>query len=226
MKFTHTAIKAIAGEFFGTAILGAVVIGSGIMATKMSSDAGVQLLMNDLSTIFALGVLIWIFSSVSGAHFNPIVTLISMFQRSLSAATGFFYILAQCLGGFIGAVVANIMYKLPAINTSHHVRHGAGVFVGEVVATAGLVFIIEVLGKRGEGRFAPIAIPLWIGSAYIFTSSTSFANPAVTFGRIFSDTFAGIAAQSVAMFVVAQLVGGVLGTLAGNYFSLPASNSK
>ena len=199
-------------EFLGTGILVAVVVGSGIMATKLSHDVGVQLLINTVATVFALGILITIFAPISGAHFNPVVTLAELPFRRISAISAFLYISCQVLGGVGGAMVANLMFKEPAIYLSHKHRDGANLFLGEVIATAGLLLILHLLGYQKRTGLAPILIALWIGSAYFFTSSTSFANPAVTVARSLSNSFAGISIHSVPMFIAAQLVGAMLGT--------------
>jgi glycerol uptake facilitator-like aquaporin len=199
-------------EFLGTGILVAVVVGSGIMATKLTNDTGIRLLINTIATVLALGILISIFAPISGAHFNPVVTLAELPFKRISASSASGYILAQVLGGVCGAVVANLMFKLPAIQMSPHTRSGANIFLGEVVATAGLLLIIQVLGYQKRGYLAPVLVAGWIGSAYFFTSSTSFANPAVTFARGFSNSFSGIALHSVPLFILAQIIGAGIGT--------------
>ena len=212
-------IRKYLAEFLGTSTLVAVVVGSGTMATNLSHDLGVDLLINTISTVFALGILIFIFDSMSGAHFNPVVSLSEWAQKRLSFKLLIGYVVAQCAGGIAGAMVANLMFKNPAYFPSHHVRSGANLWLGEVIATAGLLFIIQILGGQKKSSFAPVVVASWIGSAYFFTSSTSFANPAVTLARAFTDTFSGIAMGSVAMFVVAQLVGATIGSLLGIYFN-------
>jgi glycerol uptake facilitator-like aquaporin len=213
-------------EFLGTGTLVAVIVGSGTMATNLSADRGVELLINTVSTVFGLGILIFIFSSISGAHFNPTVSLTEWVQKRLSLKLLLGYVIAQCAGGIAGTMIANLMFKNPAYFPSHHVRSGANLWLGEVFATAGLLFIIQVLGGQKKSSFAPVVIASWIGSAYFFTSSTSFANPAVTLARTFTDTFSGIAMGSAAMFVVAQLIGAGLGYLLGNYFNYSQSENK
>ena len=206
-------------EFFGTGTLVAVVVGSGTMATNLSSDLGVDLLINTISTVFALGILILVFGSISGAHFNPAVSLSEWMQKRLSSSLLIVFLVAQFAGAIAGAVLANLMFKNPAYFPSHHVRSGANLWLGEIVATAGLLFLIQVLRGQKKGSLAPVVISSWIGSAYFFTSSTSFANPAVTLARSITDTFSGIAVRSVASFMVAQLIGALLGSLLGNYFN-------
>jgi glycerol uptake facilitator-like aquaporin len=202
--------KAVA-EFSGTALLVTVVVGSGIMGTSLSQDAGVALLINAFSTIFTLALLILVLGPISGAHLNPAVTLVQLATRQQPIRETLTYIPAQISGAIFGAILANVMFDLPAIQFSAHERVSGGTLVGEVIATAGLVTLIGVLSSRDQGKFIPVAVAAWIGSAYFFTSSTSFANPAVTIGRAFTDTFAGIAPDSVLPFIAAQLVGAALG---------------
>jgi glycerol uptake facilitator-like aquaporin len=208
-----TVGKSIA-EFFGTALLVCVVVGSGIMGTNLSQDSGVALIINTLSTIFALVLLIFVLAPVSGAHFNPVVSLVQLFSKSQKVSETLSYIVAQIAGAVSGAVLANIMFSQEALQVSTRVREGFGLLIGEVIATAGLIALIGILSKRNQGNLIPLAVAGWIGSAYFFTSSTSFANPAVTIGRVFSNTFAGIEPGSVLPFIAAQLVGAVLGMLA------------
>ena len=198
-------------EFIGTATLVCVVIGSGIMGTNLSNDPGIALLINAFSTIFVLALLILIIAPISGAHFNPAVSLIQVIRREMSAVEFLSFISAQIAGAITGAIIANLMYDLPAIQISTHERVSTGTLVGEVIATAGLITVIFVLVARAQEKLIPVAVAAWIGSAYFFTSSTSFANPAVTIGRVFSDTFAGINPESVMPFIVAQLIGAMLG---------------
>jgi glycerol uptake facilitator-like aquaporin len=202
-------------EFLGTLTLVAVVVGSGTMATQMSADRGVELLINAIATVFALGILIFIFAPISGAHFNPVVSLSELLQMRLSPTDFMAYLVAQFAGGFLGAVVANLMFKNPAIFPSHHIRSGGNLFLGEIIATAGLLFIIQALGFQQKAHLAPVVVASWIGSAYFFTSSTSFANPAVTVARSFSNTFSGIDIKSVPIFILAQIIGAGVGTLMG-----------
>jgi len=213
-------------EFLGTCTLVAVVVGSGTMATNLSADRGVDLLINTLSTVLALGILILVLSPISGAHFNPAVTLSELVQKRMRFDEASFFIVAQFSGGVVGTILANLMFKNPAIFQSHHVRSGANLWLGEVVATAGLLLLIQILRGQNKLALAPVVLAGWIGSAYFFTSSTSFANPAVTLARGFTDTFSGIALKSVAGFVLAQLVGALLGTLLGNYLYSSSKESK
>ncbi len=207
--------RRLLAEGLGTALLVAVVIGSGVMATDLTDDVGLQLLANSLTTVLGLGVLIWWLCPVSGAHLNPVVTaVLAVIDRSRvpprDAAT---YVVVQLVGGVAGAVLAHAMFDLPLLQESTTDRTGTGLWVGEVVATAGLVAVVLTVVRTGRTQAAPVVVAAWIGAAYWFTSSTSFANPAVTVGRAFSDTFAGIAPGSVAAFVAAQVVGGGVGVL-------------
>lgn len=210
--------RRLLAEFLGTALLVAVVVGSGIAAQQLSpGDVGLQLLENSMATVFGLAALILMFGPVSGAHFNPVVSLADWFLgrrsgKGLSIAEVGAYAIAQILGAVGGAVLANVMFDVDqAISTKD--RATSGHFVAEIVATAGLVALIFALVRSDRGALAAPAVGGYIGAAYWFTSSTSFANPAVTIGRIFSDTFAGIAPGSVAPFILAQLVGLVVGVL-------------
>ena len=217
--------KAIA-EFLGTCTLVAVVVGSGTMATNLSADRGVDLLINTLSTVLALGILILVLGPISGAHFNPAVTLSELGQKRIGFNEASLFLFAQFSGGVVGTIIANLMFRNPAIFQSHHTRTGANLWLGEVIATAGLLLLIQILRGQNKLALAPVVLAGWIGSAYFFTSSTSFANPAVTLARGFTDTFSGIALKSVAGFVLAQLVGALLGTILGNYLSPSSKGSK
>lgn len=204
-------------EYLGTALLVAIVVGSGIAATTLSpDDVGLQLLENSFATALGLAVLIAVFASVSGAHFNPVVTAADW---ALGRGGGGFslrevlpYVVAQVLGAASGALLANVMFDVPAgIATTDRITTGS--LVAEVVATAGLIITIFGLVRTGRRPVVPVAVGAYIGAAYWFTSSTSFANPAVTIGRVFSDTFAGIAPSSVLPFIVAQILGAALGAI-------------
>ncbi|GJF31519.1 glycerol uptake transporter protein [Kitasatospora sp. NE20-6] len=216
MTATAPLGRRAAVEFVGTGALVAVVVGSGIQATRLTSDVGVQLLADSLATVFGLGVLILLLGPVSGAHFNPAVTLAAWWSgrrdgdgpglREVAA-----YVPAQIAGAIGGAVLADAMFAEPAVRWSTHDRWSPHLWLGEVVATAGLILLIFGLARVGRAHFAPVAVASFIGAAYWFTSSTSFANPAVTVGRAFTDTFAGIAPASVLPFIAAQLVGLAVG---------------
>ncbi|MCX5208176.1 aquaporin family protein [Kitasatospora sp. NBC_00240] len=206
----------VVAELVGSAALVAVVVGSGIQATELSEDVGLQLLANSLATVFGLGVLILLLGPVSGAHFNPVVTLAEWWTgrkapEGLGPREVAAYIPAQIVGAIAGAILADAMFGKALVQWSTHDRSAGHLLLGEVVATAGLVLLIFGLAKTDHLRFAPVAVASYIGAAYWFTSSTSFANPAVTIGRAFTDTFAGIAPSSVPGFIGLQLVGGVVG---------------
>jgi arsenate reductase (thioredoxin) len=210
------AWRRLLAEFLGTALLVTAVVGSGVMAATLSPhDVGLQLLENSIATAFALGTLIVIFGPVSGGHFNPVVSIADWYlgRRRSPNATGLSgrrlpgYVIAQVGGAVAGCMLANLMFALPAMEFSTKARAGGHLWLGEVVATAGLVLLVFALARSGRAAVAPAAVGAYIGAAYWFTSSTSFANPAVTIGRAFTDTFAGIALSSVPGFVGAQLIG-------------------
>jgi glycerol uptake facilitator-like aquaporin len=207
------AITRATAEFAGTAVLVCVVVGSGIMGTNLSDDLGVALIINTISTIFALALLILTLGPLSGAHFNPAVSLVQMLSRAQKPVETLVYVVVQVAGAIVGAIVANVMFDQPAVQFSTNERVSPGMLLGEVIATAGLIAIIGVLSFRKQDALIPVAVAAWIGSAYFFASSTSFANPAVTIGRLFSNTFAGIDPASVAPYIGAQLVGALLGFL-------------
>ncbi len=204
-------MKKIFAEFLGTALLVAIVVGSGIMATDLSEDIGVQLLINTISTVFGLFVLIQIFAPISGANFNPVVTLIDLIEKRTTLLVFIQYTVAQVVGAISGAVLANAMFSHPAFETATKVRTGGNLYLGEIVATAGLILIINLMISQEKLALIPVVVASWIGSAYFFSSSTSFANPAVTTGRAFSDSFAGIAPGCVTKFIAAQILGALIG---------------
>jgi len=203
--------KKLAGEYLGTALLVSIVVGSGIMATNLSEDVGVQLLINTISTVFGLTVLIQILGPISGANFNPVVTMVDLIQKRTNFLTFIQYAIVQVVGAISGAVLANAMFSHPLFETATKVRGGGNQYLGEIVATAGLILIINLLIHQEKTALIPVIVASWIGSAYFFTSSTSFANPAVTIGRIFSDSFAGIALGCVSKFISAQILGALIG---------------
>ena len=204
-------MKKFFAEFLGTALLVAVVTGSGIMATNLSQDIGVELLINTVSTVFGLYVLIQILAPISGANFNPVVTMIDLIQNRITFVGFIQYAVAQILGAITGAALANSMYSHPLFETATKVRSGGNLYIGEIIATAGLIVIINLMIFQEKQSLIPVVVASWIGSAYFFTSSTSFANPAVTIGRAFSDSFAGIAPGCVTKFIAAQILGALLG---------------
>jgi glycerol uptake facilitator-like aquaporin len=194
-------VRKVAAEFIGSALLLMAIVGSGIMAQSLTGDSGLQLLINAVSTILALFLLISLIAPISGAHFNPVVTLYSRAQGKSTNQELLMYVVAQFLGGAVGVIIANLMFSKAAIDLASTSRTGVGQFIGEVVATVGLLAIIAMKSER-----AALLVPAWIGSAFFFTSSTSFANPAVTVSRTLSDTFTGIAPGSIPQFVGAQLL--------------------
>ncbi len=203
--------RRLVAEALGTGLLIVAVIGSGIMASRLSpDDVGLQLLENAAATAGALIALIWMLGAVSGAHFNPVVTLIDRGFGAISTRDTGLYIAVQITGGCLGAVVANLMFELPAVEWSTKARSSGGLWLSEVVATAGLLLVIHGCVRTGKANVVAVAVGVWIGGAYLFSSSTSFANPAVTIARTLSDSFAGIKPSSAPMFIVMQLVGAVL----------------
>ena len=193
-------------------LLAAVVIGSGIAAQRLSPGAtGLELLENAAATAAGLFAIILMFGPVSGAHFNPVVSLADAAFGGLRWRDAAAYLLAQVAGCIAGAVAANLMFALAAVSISTKHRASGAHFLSEVIATAGLILVIFALARSGRSRTAPAAVGAYIGAAYFFTSSTSFANPAITIGRMFSDTFAGIAPSSAPAFIVAQVLGGIAG---------------
>lgn len=205
-------IRALAGEFLGSALLAAVVVGSGIAAQTLSpTDVGLALFENAFATALGLAVLILVFQTVSGAHFNPVVSIVDALLHRKGWAMTAAYIPAQVVGCIAGAILANLMFAAPAVAWSTTHRATWPHLLAEVVATAGLLLVIFALVRTGRSHLAAPAVGAYIGAAYFFTSSTSFANPAITIGRAFSDTFAGIAPASVLPFIGAQLVGAALG---------------
>jgi glycerol uptake facilitator-like aquaporin len=208
----HPLWRRALAEFLGTGLLVALVVGSGIAAQRLSADPGLQLLENSLATALGLTVLILVFQTVSGSHFNPVVTLADAVLSRAPWRSVPLYVVAQAAGGVGGAVLANLMFGVPTtIATTDRVD--AGRLLGEVVATAALVLVIFALLRTGRAALVAPAVGAYIGAAYWFTSSTSFANPAVTLGRVFSDTFAGIAPASALAYVGAQLVGAAVGAV-------------
>jgi glycerol uptake facilitator-like aquaporin len=203
--------RRLAAEALGTGLLIVAVIGSGIAASRLSSnDVGLQLLENAAATAGALIGLILMLGAVSGAHFNPVVSILDRMLGTTTTRDTGLYIVAQVIGGCLGAVLANVMFELPAIELSTTDRSSPALWLSEVVATVTLLLLIQGCVRTGRANVIAFAVGAWIGGAYWFTSSTSFANPAVTVARTLSDTFAGIAPSSAPMFIVAQLVGMVI----------------
>jgi glycerol uptake facilitator-like aquaporin len=199
--------RRLVAEALGTCLLIIAVVGSGIMASNLSTDVGLQLLENAAATAGALIGLILMFGAVSGAHFNPAVTLVDRLLGSISTRDSVLYVAAQTIGGCIGTIIANLMFSLPAVEWSTKTRSSGALWLSEVVATIGLLLVIHGCVRTGRAAAVPFAVGVWIGGAYWFTSSTSFANPAVTIARMLSDSFAGIKPSSAPMFIVMQLIG-------------------
>jgi glycerol uptake facilitator-like aquaporin len=203
--------RQVYAEALGALLLTAAVVGSGIMGERLAGgSAAVALLANTLATVAALAALIATLGPISGAHFNPVVTLNALFNRQIGAGSAAAYIAAQFAGCCAGALLANAMFDLPLLQTASHARTGTGQWLSEVVATAGLIFVAFRSPSTNEAAWR---VPLWIGAAYWFTASTSFANPAITVARSMSDTFAGIRPGDVPGFIAAQLAGGLVGAL-------------
>ncbi len=200
----------ILGEFLGTAFLLIAVVGSGIMAERLTDDAGLQLLQNAVATGCALVALILAFGPISGAHFNPVVTLLALRRGEFDGSTTAVYIGTQLVAAISGVIAANLMFDTSAISWSTNERNAWHLWFAEVIATLGLLLVIACTAKSGKIERVAVAVGAYITGAYYFTSSTSFANPAVTVGRMFSDSFAGIKPAWAPAFVVAQLVGLVI----------------
>jgi glycerol uptake facilitator-like aquaporin len=215
--------KKVFAEFLGTGTLVATVVGSGIMAANISTDIGIQLVINTIATVFVLYILITLLAPISGAHFNPLVSGISFFRKELTLSDTLWFLFAQIFGGISGTVLANLMFELSAFDPSQKARNGSHLLLGEVIASAGLICIIFLAVHQGIDKKIPRLVAAWIGAAYFFTSSTSFANPAVTIARSLSNTFSGIDIASVPAFIAAQLLGAILGYLG---FSFITAKSK
>jgi glycerol uptake facilitator-like aquaporin len=200
--------RALGAELLGSAVLALVVVGSGIAAQRLSpTDVGLQLSENAAVTALGLYVLITLLGPISGAHFNPVVTLLAWSERTVDAGRALAYVLAQVVGCAAGAVLANALFALPLVTLSHKARASGPHALAEVVATAGLVLVIGGLVRLGRVSAVASGVACYIGAAYFFTSSTSFANPAITVGRTLSNSFAGIAPSSAPLFIGAQVVG-------------------
>lgn len=208
--------QRVLAEFLGVAGIVAVVLGTSHMADALAADATAGLLINALATGAVLFVLISLFAPVSGAHFNPIVTFVLWLKKEIGLGEALVFVTSQVLGGIAGAVLANLMFTDAAIAVSSNQRAGLGIHLGEVVASFGLVLVILVLIQNQKTSLIPVAVPAWIIAGYFFTASTSFANPAVTLGRAFSDTGSSIAWSSVPMFILMQFLGAVLAMVTAN----------
>ncbi len=202
--------RRIAAEAVGTGFLLAGIVGSGIMATRLTADVGLQLLINAVATASILVAIILSIGPISGAHLNPAVTLVDRWFGGLTSRDAAGYVAAQVAGGFVGVAAANLMFDIDVISLSTTARSGSHLWFAEVIATLGLVLVIFGVVRSGRAHSAPYVVGAYIAAAFFFTSSTSFANPAVTIGRMFSDTFAGIEPASAPAFLVAELVGAAL----------------
>jgi glycerol uptake facilitator-like aquaporin len=203
--------RRLVAELLGSAFLSAVVIGSGIAAVQLSpGNTGLELLENAAATAAGLFAIILMFGPVSGGHFNPVVSFADAAFGGLSWRDAAAYLPAQVAGCTGGAVITNLMFSLPAVSISTKHRGSPAHFLSEIIATLGLVLVIFALARTGRARTAPAAVGAYIGAAYFFTSSASFANPAITIGRMFSDTFAGIAPSSAPPYIAAQIIGGIV----------------
>lgn len=214
-----SSVRKLVAEFTGTAFITAAVIGSAIMATNWTKDGAIWLLVNMVSTVSVLYLSIVLFASISGAHFNPVVSLVKMIQKELSWSEFVQYFLAQIFGAIFGAGLAHFLFDYSILSISKVERFGTNIFFSEVVASFGLVLIAVASWRKFKVRNRASLISLWIASAYFFTSSTSFANPAVSLGRALTDSLAGLSPASLGLFVPAQILGGLLALLFSNYLS-------
>ena len=204
-------LNSYAAEFLGTALITTAVIGSGIAASQLTEITGLALLINAIATVLTLALMIALLQPISGAHFNPAVSFVAFLNKQMKINSLLFMVLSQCIGAVSGAALANLMFSQTLLETSNTTRSGSGLLVGEVLATGGLIFAILIAIYNNKPQTLHWIVPLWIGGAYFFTSSTSFANPAVTLGRALSDTYAGIAPSSALTFIGAQFIGAFLG---------------
>lgn len=211
--------RAVGMEFLGTAILAFAIVGSGIMATNLTSDTALRLLINAISTAVGLAVVIRVGMKVSGSHFNPAVTLVMLFIKKIDAQSSIFYISAQILGAISGVSTANFIFDQKVLGSSMIDRSGSNLFVSEVIATAVLLWIILRFPKRDD--LVALYVPLWIFGGILLTSSTAFANPAITIGRVFTTSITGIAPESILAFIIAQLIGAAIGLLIARNITNP-----
>ena len=211
--------RAVGMEFLGTAILGFAIVGSGIMATNLTSDGSLRLLINAISTGIGLAVVIRVCMKVSGSNFNPAVTLVMLYLKKIDTHSSLFYIPAQILGAISGVATANFIFDQSIVNRSMILRSGPNLFVSEVIATAVLLWIILRFPKRDD--LVALYVPLWIFGGILLTSSTAFANPAITIGRVFTTSITGIAPESIFAFIVAQLLGAAIGLLIARNITNP-----
>lgn len=215
--------RAIGMEFIGTMILAVAIVGSGHMAANLAQDGGVKLLINALATALGLAVVIKVGMKTSGAHFNPAVTLVMVILKKISNEVAALYIAAQVLGAILGVGIANLIYDQGFLRQSSIIRDGSNLFFSELFATAVLVLIILTFRKKDE--LIAVYVPIWIFGAILFTSSTSFANPAITISRVFTNSFTGIALDSLLLFVVAQLIGALVGLVVAKNLTIGGKKS-
>ena len=211
--------RAVMMEFLGTAILAVGIVGSGHMLTSLGADNGLELFVNALATAIALAMAIRIGMKISGSHFNPAVSLVMLLLKKIEFKIFLLYVVAQTLGAISGTILANFMFNQQVLAQSEISRNGSNIFLSEIFATMVLLWIILRFPKRDD--LIAIYVPLWIFGAILFTSSTSFANPAITVGRVFTSSIVGIAPASVLLFIVAQLLGGLLGLLVAKQLTNP-----
>jgi len=212
--------RAVSMEFLGTLLLAVSIVGSGHMAAALTHDYGLQLLINAIATAIGLATVIKLGMKVSGAHFNPVVTLVMLTLKKIGPKVGAYYISSQILGAITGVIIANVIYKQPAVIQSLIIRNGPNLFLSEVLSTSVLLWIILRFPNRED--LVAIYAPLWIFGGILFTSSTSFANPAITIGRSFTNSITGIAPSSSILFIVAQLIGAALGLLIAKKITNPS----
>ena len=211
--------RAVMMEFLGTAILAVGIVGSGHMLTSLGADNGLELFVNALATAIALAMAIRIGMKISGSHFNPAVSLVMLLLKKIEFKIFLLYVVAQTLGAIIGTILANFMFNQQVLAQSEISRNGSNLFLSEIFATMVLLWIILRFPRRDD--LVAIYVPLWIFGAILFTSSTSFANPAITVGRVFTSSIVGIAPVSVLLFIIAQLLGGLLGLLVAKQITNP-----
>ena len=214
-------VRAHLAEFLGTGLITATVVGSGIMAQNLSDDILLQLFINTFATVMVLALAIWLLTPVSGAYFNPAVVFIAFLRKKESLVTAVTFSEIQIVGAAGGAIVAHALFSRALIDPSTNVRDGSALFISEIVATAGLITTIFIASNQGRGEQVFWLVPMWIGSAYVFTSSTSFVNPAITLGRSLTNSFSGIAIASVPLFIAAQFIGALLGHMIANLLVKP-----
>lgn len=212
-------MRKLVAEFTGTAFITAAVIGSAIMATNLTKDGAVWLFVNMVSTVSALYLSIILFASISGAHFNPVVTLVKVIQNEIAWQRASQYVLVQLLGAIFGAGLAHFFFDYSILSISEIDRFGSNIFLSELIASFGLVLIVIASWRKFKIRTRAALVSLWIASAYFFTSSTSFANPAVSLGRMLTDSLAGLSPSSLGLFFPAQFLGGLLALAFANYLA-------